>query len=70
MNAKIQNNTIVNIGDYVCFKADYEMQGKVIEIEYLPCGGKTKRLTIQTGGSDPQYQETYTAIDSDCWTVE
>ena len=48
----------VNVGDYVSFKADYEMCGEVTKIQ-----GTT--LTIRTSGDEEEY---YTESASRCWS--
>lgn len=67
MKAKIQNNKIVAVGDCVSFKDDYEMSGVITEINYTKWNNNIKEITIETGGSDPEYEETHVLLASDCW---
>ncbi|OIR24871.1 hypothetical protein [Bathymodiolus thermophilus thioautotrophic gill symbiont] len=67
MKAKIQDEKIVGVNDYVCFKADCEMCGKIIDINWTEWNNSIKEITIQSGGSDPQYQEIQVILASDCW---
>ena len=63
--AKVEGNT-VKVGDYVCFKSDFEQCGKIVEI----IRGTTLVLFKDGHGFDGGYigGENYTRVDArDCW---
>jgi hypothetical protein len=63
--AKVEGNT-VKIGDYVCFKSDFEQCGKIVEI----IRGTTLVLFKDDHGFAGDYigGENYTRVDArDCW---
>lgn len=65
LTAKVEGNT-VKVGDYVCFKSDYEQCGKIVEI----IRGTTLVLFKDDSGFGGDYigGENYTRVDSrDCW---
>jgi hypothetical protein len=68
---KVQDGSVVKVGDYVCFKSDYEQCGKVTKIAHGMFGGVM--LTIASG-SDEGFGGDYiggaeTTVQSaeDCW---
>lgn len=63
--AKVEGN-VVKVGDYVCFKSDYEQCGKIVEI----IRGTTLVLFKDENGFGGDYigGENYTRVDArDCW---
>jgi hypothetical protein len=59
----------VKVGDYVCFKSDYEQTGKVIEIRKNIFGTVELVLTNDSGfgGDYLRGADTTVELASDCW---
>ena len=59
----------VKIGDYVCFKSDYEQVGKVVDIKAGPWGSAMLVLENENGfgGDYLQYATRTQELASDCW---
>jgi hypothetical protein len=62
---------VVKVGDYVCFKSDYEQTGKVAKIRKNMFGYTELVLTTDSdGGFGGDYlcgADTTVAMASDCW---
>ena len=68
--AKVDGKT-VKVGDYVCFKSDYEQCGKVVKIR-TNLFGRTELVlsTDSDDGFDGDYlcgSNTTVELASDCW---
>jgi hypothetical protein len=60
----------VNVGDFVCFKSDYEQTGKVVQIKPgNGWGGKVLVLENPNGfgGDYLRYATRTEELASDCW---
>lgn len=67
LTAKVEGNT-VKVGDYVCFKSDFEQCGKIVEIKRG--FGDTLVLFKDGHGFEGDYigGENYTQVSArDCW---
>jgi hypothetical protein len=61
---------VVNVGDFVCFKSDYEQCGKIVAIK--PSNwGSGKVLVLENpngfGGDYLRYATRTEELASDCW---
>ena len=69
MSAMVEGQ-VVNVGDYVCFKSDYEQTGKVVAIKPANWGGG-KVLVLENlngfGGDYLRYATRTEELASDCW---
>lgn len=69
MNAMVDGK-VVNVGDFVCFKSDYEQCGKVVQIKPSPFG-RGKVLVLENpngfGGDYLRYATRTEELASDCW---
>ena len=68
MFAQVDGRT-VKVGDYVCFKSDYEQCGKVVQIKHTLMGSKVLVLENENGfGGEYLQGSTRTQeLASDCW---
>ena len=68
MKVKVDGG-MVGVGDYVCFKSDYEQCGKIVEVKRSVWGGYD--LVIENpngfGGDYLQYATRTTERAVDCW---
>jgi len=66
----IVEGKVVNVGDVVCFKSDYEQSGKIVAIK--PANwGNGKVLVLENsngfGGEYLRYATRTEELASDCW---
>jgi hypothetical protein len=69
MSALVEGK-VVNVGDYVCFKSDYEQSGKIVAIKPgNGYGGKVLVLENPNGfgGEYLRYATQTQELASDCW---
>ena len=66
---KVQDNTIVKVGDYVSFKSDYEQCGKVTKIARGMFGGVMLTLYREDGFEGDYLRGADTTVQNaeDCW---
>jgi hypothetical protein len=69
--AKVSGNDVVKVGQYVCFKSDYEQTGKVAKIRTNMFGRTELVLTTDSdegfGGDYLCGSNTTVELASDCW---
>ena len=67
--AKVSGNVVVKVGQYVCFKSDYEQTGKVVKIR-TNLFGRTELVLSTDSGFGGDYlrgADTTVELASDCW---
>jgi hypothetical protein len=69
MKCAIVDGQKVKVGDYVCFKSDYEQSGKIVDIKHNMFGSVQLVLTNPNGfGGDYLCgSDTTVELASDCW---
>jgi hypothetical protein len=70
MSSAIVEGKTVKVGDYVCFKSDYEQCGKIVAIKPANWGnGKVLVLENESGfgGDYLRYATRTEELASDCW---
>jgi hypothetical protein len=61
---------MIHIGDYVCFKSDFEQCGRITKIERAGYASRTKLTLVNEDGFGGHYLRyaTTTVVDADdCW---
>lgn len=70
MNSATVEGKTVKVGDYVCFKSDYEQCGKIVAIK-PSVWGDSKILVLEDesgfGGDYLRYATRTEELASDCW---
>lgn len=71
MKGAIVDGQKVKVGDYVCFKSDYEQVGKIVDIRHNMFSKVELVLTTDSdGGFGGDYlcgADTTVAMASECW---